>query len=155
MLNISGFPNRAKASSSAARQNDVSIVLEMCHARTARLAQSMILTRQREPRPMGRYVSGPDVVRSLDCQIAQELRENLVARRRLRRSRFRSKGRDGHQAHQPLRALAVDGLALGPQHRPHPARAEERQGMKNSSMRRIRARSLSLADSRSILYFPT
>jgi hypothetical protein len=42
VLKISDLPNRAKASSSAARQNDVSILLAPCH-RTARLAQSMLV----------------------------------------------------------------------------------------------------------------
>jgi hypothetical protein len=42
---ISGLPYRARGSSSAARQNEVSIVLEIRHARTARLAQSMMATR--------------------------------------------------------------------------------------------------------------
>jgi hypothetical protein len=37
-------------------------------------------------------------------------------------------GRDPHQAHQALQALAVDRPALGPQHRRHPARAQERMG---------------------------
>jgi transposase InsO family protein len=51
VLKISDLPNRAKASSSAARQNDVSILLEMRRARTARLAQSMlVLPRKTSPK---------------------------------------------------------------------------------------------------------
>jgi len=45
VLKISGLPKRASASSSAATQNEVSIVLDSRHARTARLAQSITATR--------------------------------------------------------------------------------------------------------------
>src|SRR5439155_9451011 len=44
VLKISGLPNRASASSSAARQNPTSIVFDSRQASTARLAQSMIAT---------------------------------------------------------------------------------------------------------------
>jgi hypothetical protein len=53
VLKISGRPNRANASSSAEMQNELSMVLVSRHASTARLAQSLIATRQRKPRPMG------------------------------------------------------------------------------------------------------
>ncbi|GLR91595.1 hypothetical protein GCM10007857_83130 [Bradyrhizobium iriomotense] len=53
VLKISGRPKRAKASSSADTQNDVSIVFDRRQASTARLAQSMIATRYRKPRPIG------------------------------------------------------------------------------------------------------
>jgi hypothetical protein len=45
VLKISGLPNPVRASSSAARQNDTSIVFDSRHARTARDAQSMIAMR--------------------------------------------------------------------------------------------------------------
>jgi hypothetical protein len=44
VLKISGLPNLASASSSAATQNETSIVFDSRHARTARDAQSMIAT---------------------------------------------------------------------------------------------------------------
>jgi hypothetical protein len=37
-------------------------------------------------------------------------------------------GGEPYQAHQAPHALAIDLLPLGPQHRGHPARAEERPG---------------------------
>jgi hypothetical protein len=45
VLKISGVPNRASASSSARTQKSASSVFDSRHARTARLAQSMIATR--------------------------------------------------------------------------------------------------------------
>ena len=45
VLKISGLPNLARASSSAARQKETSIVFDRRHASTARDAQSMIATR--------------------------------------------------------------------------------------------------------------
>ena len=42
---VRGFPNRSSASSSAAAQKLASLVFDSRHARTARLAQSMIATR--------------------------------------------------------------------------------------------------------------
>ena len=45
VLKISGLPHRASASSSAATQNDASIVFDSRQERTARLAQSMTTTR--------------------------------------------------------------------------------------------------------------
>jgi hypothetical protein len=45
VLMISGVPKRASASSSASRQNEMSMVFDSRHASTARLAQSMIATR--------------------------------------------------------------------------------------------------------------
>ena len=71
-------------------------------------------------------VGRPHLVRPVDRQIAQQIREDLVARRRLRRVRLRSQRRDAHLAHQPLHALAVDRQPLGLQHRGHPPRAQER-----------------------------
>jgi len=45
VLKISGLPKWAKASSSAAMQNEVSIVFDSRHVNTARLAQSITATR--------------------------------------------------------------------------------------------------------------
>src|SRR5262252_7531887 len=53
VLKISGRPKRAKASSSADTQNDVSTAFDRRQASTARLAQSMIATRYRKPWPIG------------------------------------------------------------------------------------------------------
>ena len=53
VLKISGRPNRASASSSASMQNELSIVFDSRQLSTARLAQSMIATRYRKPRPIG------------------------------------------------------------------------------------------------------
>jgi hypothetical protein len=43
-------------------------------------------------------------------------------------SAARTEGGEPHQAHQTPHALAIDPLPLGPQHRGHPARAEQRPG---------------------------
>jgi len=48
-----GVPCLARASSSAAMQKPVSIVFDRRHARTARVAQSIIATRYRKPSAIG------------------------------------------------------------------------------------------------------
>nr|WP_245311678.1 hypothetical protein [Bradyrhizobium pachyrhizi] len=78
---------RAKASSSgesADTQNDVSIVFDRRQASTARLAQSMIATRYKAPanRHIG-DIGRPHLIWPVDHHMAQEIREDLVSRRRL------------------------------------------------------------------------
>jgi hypothetical protein len=97
------------------------------HVSTARLAQSMIATRYRKPRPdrhIG-YIRHPHLVRPIDHRAAQQIRKDLVSRRRLRRPRLWSERRNAHLPHQPLHALAVDAMPLRPQHHRHTARAGE------------------------------
>ena len=53
VLKIFGLPYLSRASSSASRQNRVSIVLESRHDNTARLAQSITATRYRKPCAIG------------------------------------------------------------------------------------------------------
>ena len=53
VLKILGLPKRASASSSASTQNELSVVFDSRQLNTARLAQSMIATRYRNPRPIG------------------------------------------------------------------------------------------------------
>jgi hypothetical protein len=68
----------------------------------------------------------PDLVYPLHSQIPQQIRKDLVARRRFRRAWFRPQGSDPHEPHRPLHTLTIDVVPLGPQHRRHPSRAEER-----------------------------
>jgi hypothetical protein len=60
--------------------------------------------------------------------MAQEIREDLVSRRRLGGSGLWSQRRDAHLAHQPLHALAIDATPFAIEHRHHPPRAQERPG---------------------------
>src|SRR5207237_226350 len=55
----------------------------------------------------------------LSPRAGQEIREYLVAGRRLRGSRLWSERGDAHLAHQPLHALAVHALPVHRQHRRH------------------------------------
>ena len=71
-------------------------------------------------------VGSPDLVGPVDHHVPQQVRVDLVPWRRLRGPRLRADRRDPHQAHQALHPLAVDRPTLGPQHRRHPARAQER-----------------------------
>ena len=72
MLKISGLPNRASASSSAARQNETSIVFDSRHASTARdcpVDDRHEIEKAPPDRNVG-DVGRPDVVRrarSSDC----------------------------------------------------------------------------------------
>jgi len=71
-------------------------------------------------------IGRPHLVRPVDPQAAQQIRESLVLRRRLAGPRLRAGRRNSHPAHQPPHALAVDGMSFRPQHCRHPPRAEER-----------------------------
>src|SRR5258707_4846126 len=79
VLNIFGVPCRASASSSAAMQKPASIVFDKRHARTARLAQSMIATRYRKPSAIGNDVAGPDMIGLGDAHAAQQIGIDPVA----------------------------------------------------------------------------
>src|SRR6516225_5716188 len=126
VLKMSGLPKRASASSSAETQNEPSKVLDSRQDSTARLAQSMIATKEAAAdRDVG-DVRAPDLVRPRDGQPAQEIRVYLVPGRRLRCPRFRAERGNAHLAHQPPNTLAIDGMALRPQQRRHSPRAEER-----------------------------
>jgi hypothetical protein len=50
VLNISGLPYRDSASAKASTQNPASMVFDSRHARTWRVAQSMMATKYRNPR---------------------------------------------------------------------------------------------------------
>ena len=50
---LTNTPKRAKASSSASTQTELSMVFDSRHASTARLDQSKTATRYRKPRPIG------------------------------------------------------------------------------------------------------
>src|ERR1700756_4178279 len=128
VLKISGRPKRAKASSSADTQNEVSIVFDRRQASTARLPQSMIPPRYRKAladRHIG-DIGRPHLIRPIDHHMAQKIREDLVPRRRLCGSGLWSQRRDAHLAHQPLHALAIDATPFAIEHRRHPPRAQER-----------------------------
>jgi hypothetical protein len=56
---ISGVPYFASASSRAATQNEMSIVFDNRHARTARLAQSMMPSVYQTERSFSNLASGP------------------------------------------------------------------------------------------------
>jgi hypothetical protein len=56
VLKISGHPNRASASSSAALQNSTSMVFDTRQDSTFRVAQSITATKYRNPRRIGIYV---------------------------------------------------------------------------------------------------
>src|SRR6201998_883088 len=75
---------------------------------------------QIEKPPLNRDVGNvcrPDMVWPLDYQVAQQIREDLVAWRGFCRARFRSQRGDAHLPHQPLHPLAVDLMSFGPQQR--------------------------------------
>jgi hypothetical protein len=114
-------------------QNDTSIVFDSRHDNTARLAllspsKGDHRNEVQEPAPDRDVgdVGRPYLVRPLDRQAAQQIGEDFVARRGLRRARLRPQRRDAHLAHQPLRPLAVHRMAVRPQHCRHPPRAQER-----------------------------
>src|SRR5713226_6242314 len=102
VLKISGRPKRAKASSSASTQNETSIVFDSRHASTARLDQSMIATRYKNPRRHVGDVGCPHLVGPIDDEPAQKVGEHLMARRRLGRPRLGTQRCDPHLTHQPL-----------------------------------------------------
>jgi hypothetical protein len=66
-------------------------------------------------------IGTPDVVGPLDGDTAQQVRIDLVARRRTAQVRFGVESFDASDAHEPLHPFAVDL-----QHDGHPAAAEER-----------------------------
>ena len=129
VLKISGRPNLASASSSAATQNDVHCVRQPPRQHRARrpVDDRHQIEKAAPDRNVG-DVGRPDVVRPLDRQVAQQIGIDLVLRVRSARPRLRPERCDPHPAHQPLHALAVRVDALGAQHRRHPARAEKRPG---------------------------
>src|SRR5258708_23935688 len=95
VLKIAGLPKRASASSSAETQNDTSMVFDSRHASTARLAHLTLSLSKgddrhevEEPTPDRHIgdVGRPHLIRPLDDHVPQEIREDLVSRRGLRRS---------------------------------------------------------------------
>jgi hypothetical protein len=70
-------------------------------------------------------VRRPHLVRLVDDEVAQQIREDLVPWRRLRRPALRPQRGDTHLPHQPLHALAVDALPVRREHFCQAARAEE------------------------------
>jgi len=82
VLKISGLPKRANAFSSADTQNDTSIGIRQPprQHRPARPVDDGDEVEKPSPdRDVG-DVGGPDLVRPVDRQIAQEIREDLVVR---------------------------------------------------------------------------
>src|SRR5207245_7455883 len=109
VLKIFGRPKRASASSSAETQNDMSIVFDSRHASTARLAHLTLSLSKGddrhevdEPAPDRHIgdVGRPHLVRPVDRQAPQEIREDLVSRRGLRRSWLWSQRGNAHPVHQ-------------------------------------------------------
>jgi multidrug efflux pump subunit AcrB len=92
VLKISGLPIRADVSSSAATQNQTSIVLDNRQLSTVRLAQSMIATQLEEATADGQVgdVRCPPLVWSVDPQAARQVWEYPAPERRRARPRLRS-----------------------------------------------------------------
>jgi hypothetical protein len=130
VLKISGLPRRASASSSAKMQErHVHGVRQP--PRQHRPACPIDDRDGVEEAASDRHIGDarcPHLVRPVDRQAAQEIREDLVSRRRLRRSWLGPQRGDAHPAHRPLHVLAVEAVPVGLTDRRHPTRAEERPG---------------------------
>ena len=105
------------------------MVFDSRHARTARLAQSMIATKYRKPCAIGMYVmsAAQTWFWRRDRQPAQQVGMDLVSRRRLARARTRRQRLYPHHPHQPPHPLAVHAATFGVQREGHAARAVEGQ----------------------------
>ncbi len=139
VLKTSGRPWRASASSSASMQKSADSVIDSRQARTLRLYQSMTAARQtaslvaplvRATMASARHrhvgdVHRPDLVGSGHRKLAQQVREDLVPRRRLRRPRAAVEGLDRHLLHQRRDVEPAHLMAFGLQHSlEHPAAGE-------------------------------
>jgi hypothetical protein len=147
VLKISGLPRRASASSSAKMQErHVHGVRQP--PRQHRPACPIDDRDGVEEAASDRHIGDarcPHLVRPVDRQAAQEIREDLVSRRRLRRSWLGPQRGDAHPAHRPLHVLAVEAVPVGPQIAAIRREPRNGQAVNNSSIRCISDRSSSFA----------
>ena len=133
---ISGWPNRAKASSSASTQTPTSMVFDTRQDSTFLVAQSVTATKWKKATPQGDagQVGAPNLVRPVNHLLtAQTKRFRQVRHRRARALVDRHQPHDGHETPHPAAnppgfgELAADLMAVAPEMPGHLARAIPRR----------------------------
>lgn len=127
LLKISGVPS-ASARFRASTQNELSSVIDISQLSTYRLKGVHHRRHVHPAPPQGdvRDVRRPDLIRTVDALVFEQIRIDRIALVFQAGSRPGPDRLQAHHTHQPANALVVDRVSIPPQHRRHPADAEVR-----------------------------